>query len=80
MVGLEVLEQRAGAEPDEYGQQAEEEDLVGCGELGEDREGEEGRVCGWADEAGGVFVCQYGSWGAGSPGVCGEEGGRNGVV
>lgn len=57
MVGLEVLEQRAGAEPDEYGQQAEEADLVGCGELGADREGKEGGVCGWPDEAGGVSLC-----------------------
>lgn len=80
MVRLEVLEQRARVESDEYGEQTEEEDLVGCGELDEDCAGKEGGICGWVDEAGGVFVRQYGSWGDGGEGVCGQEGWGHGAV
>ena len=57
MAGAEVLEQRAGAEPDGDGEQADEEDLCRCDGDCEVGEGEGCGDCEGTEEAGRVYFC-----------------------
>ena len=74
MARAEVLERAAGAESDDYGEQAETADRCGVEGIGYGGEGEGEELCEGADAYWRVFICEYGSRNHG-----GEGGGREEV-